>query len=240
MRDVVTIPFDGGASLIIASDNSGGIGMRADDQVQVPYETVAYYSFRVAVMECIAAGGEPITVVLHNFCGNEPWEELVNGIQKGLFELDLTDVPVTGSTESNFQLLQSAIGMLVIGKRAAKRENEISYDEDLNLAVIGLPLVGSEVIDQENQVVPLSVFRDIAKMDGVITWPVGSRGIFYELEQMFPDCMLKKEMVVSDIDVWKSSGPATCFIAAYRNEQADELKKLAGTYMHSLEIRNCR
>src|SRR3954452_5049017 len=118
MRDIVRIPFNGEDSLIIACDNSGAIGMQEQDLVHVPYETVAYYSFRVAVMECIAAGGEPIAVVLHNFCENEPWDELVNGIEKGLRELKLSDVRITGSTESNFSLLQSALGLVVIGKKS--------------------------------------------------------------------------------------------------------------------------
>ncbi|MFL6559685.1 MAG: ATP-binding protein, partial [Bacillus sp. (in: firmicutes)] len=65
MRDIVRIPFNGEDSLIIACDNSGAIGMKEHDLVRVPYETVAYYAFRVAVMECIAAGGVPISVLLH-------------------------------------------------------------------------------------------------------------------------------------------------------------------------------
>ena len=59
MMDALTAPFDDESSLVIACDNSGGIGMKEGDVVKVPYEVTAYYSFRVAVMECIAAGGTP-------------------------------------------------------------------------------------------------------------------------------------------------------------------------------------
>ncbi|GHH96837.1 ATP-binding protein [Neobacillus kokaensis] len=236
MRNVLTLPFEGGSFLIISSDNSGAIGMKEHDHVHVPYETVAYYSFRVAAMECIAAGGAPVSVVLHNFCGNEPWEELVKGVQKGLFELGLFDVSITGSTESNFQLMQSAFGVIVIGKKTADKKSEIQNFNSVNLAVIGQPLVGDEVIQRGNEVVPLSVFLEVSKLNGVLAWPVGSKGILYELQRMFPELELTKEKVESDVDLCKSSGPATCFICTFNNEQKELLNKLAENFIHSLKI----
>ena len=167
----MTIPFHEDGALIIASDNSGAIGLKpGNDLVHVPYETVAYYSFRVAVMECIAAGGDPFSVVLHNFCGNEPWAMLTRGIQKGLVELHLQDVPITGSTESNFSLLQSALGMIVIGKRDRVIPEETILLDQMEFAVIGSPLVGEEVLNKEGEVLPLSLFQ--------FTLSVGSCGHF--------------------------------------------------------------
>ena len=43
-------------TLVLASDNSGGIGLKDMDMVKTPYDVVAYYGFRVAVMEWIALG----------------------------------------------------------------------------------------------------------------------------------------------------------------------------------------
>src|SRR3954453_15284758 len=143
MRDIITIPFNNMDSLIIACDNSGAIGKKEQDLVHVPYETVAYFSFRVAVMECIAAGGKPFSVVLHNFCGNDSWGELVKGIEKGLEELNLQDVSITGSTETNFHLQQSAIGLVVLGKKHVNKQNELHFSSHLKFAVIGSPLVGN-------------------------------------------------------------------------------------------------
>ncbi|CAH2712953.1 hypothetical protein BACCIP111895_00086 [Neobacillus rhizosphaerae] len=237
MRDIITIPFKGEDSLIIACDNSGAIGMKGQDSVHVPYETVAYYSFRVAVMECIAAGGQPLSVVLHNFCGNEPWDELVRGVQKGLFELDLKNVVITGSTESNFSLLQSAVGLVVIGKKSFVQATEMIYSEQMKIAVVGMPLVGNEVIDQNEHVVPLSIFQEISLGDNVMIWPVGSKGILFELNQIFSNKEFSKEMVMSNVDVLKSSGPATCFIVIYYPDQEDKLMKMAGDFFHSVQIK---
>lgn len=236
MRDIITIPLNNQESLIMASDNSGGVGMKAGDHVQVSYETVAYYSFRVAAMECIAAGGVPISVILHNFCGDYTWSELVKGIQKGLEELGLEDVPITGSTESNFQLQQSAIGLVVLGKRSLLKEEERIFSSELKFAVIGSPLVGNEVLDQADRVVPLSVFWKVTKLEKLMVWPVGSKGILYEMNQMLPNKRFTKEMIRTNLDVVKSSGPATCFIIAFEQELEEDLKNITAGYYHSLTV----
>ncbi|WP_042356009.1 hypothetical protein [Bacillus rubiinfantis] len=237
MRNALEIPLDlAHTSLIVTSDNSGGIGSKADDLVHVPYKTVAYYSFRVAAMECIAAGGEPISVVLQNFCGHEPWNELVSGIQLGASQLGLYHMQITGSTESNFTLRQSAIGLLVIGKKTSEKKLVNFSQEAIELAVIGLPLVGNEVIEQAGDIVPLTVFQKISRLPDVFSWPVGSKGILSELQQMLPDLHITAEMVVTDVDICKSAGPATCFIAVFRQSQVEWIRKLAGDYFHSLEI----
>jgi hypothetical protein len=236
MRDVITIPLNGEESLIIASDNSGAIGMKEHDHVQVSYETVAYYSFRVAVMECIAAGGKPFSVVLHNFCGNDSWGKLVKGIEKGLEELNLQDVSITGSTESNFHLQQSAIGLVALGKKHVDKQNELQFSSHLKFAVIGSPLVGNEVVDFANQVVPLSIFLEVSKLKDVIIWPVGSKGILTELNQMFPTMVFTRERLGINLDVLKSSGPSTCFIVVFDKAQEAEIKRLATGYFHSLIV----
>lgn len=237
MRNAILVPINSEECLIVASDNSGSIGMKKHDLISAAYETLAYYSFRVAAMECIAAGGEIISVVLHNFCGNEPWGELVRGVQKGLRELGLKDVSITGSTESNFPLLQSAIGVVVIGKGNLQKINLIPYCNQLNLAVIGLPLVGNEVIEQEEHIAPLSVFHKVSQLSNVISWPVGSKGVLYELNQLFANHRFTKEMVIADVDLLKSSGPATCFISAFFDDQVDVIKNLTAGLIHPLEIK---
>ncbi|MDN3015274.1 ATP-binding protein [Paenibacillus sp. BSR1-1] len=238
MRDIISLPLDTENSLIIASDNSGAIGMKEHDHVQVSYESVAYYSFRVAAMECMAAGGEPMSVILHNFCGNEPWEELLKGIQKGLTEIGMSKVPITGSSESNFALLQSAIGLVVLGKKTNAKVTELVFSSRIKFAVIGQPLVGTEVIEESEKIVPLTIFQEVCKMDEIMVWPVGSKGIFFEMNQMFSQVRFTLEMVSTEVDIFKSSGPATCFIVMYNSKQEERIKNLTGTYFHSLRVSN--
>lgn len=237
MRNTISIPLNHEESLIIASDNSGGIGMKENDHVQVSYETVAYFSFRVAAMECIAAGGHPSSVVLHNFCGDGVWSELVNGIQKGLAELKLKDVLITGSTESNFQLQQSAVGLVVVGKKHLAKKSEKVFSDNLKFAVIGSPLVGNEVIDQADRVVPLMIFQEVSMLEEIMVWPVGSKGILTEFNQMFPNKEFTKDMLVTQLDVLKSSGPSTCFIIAFESTQEEAIREAAAGYYHSIMIK---
>ncbi|MGM0900756.1 MAG: ATP-binding protein [Bacillota bacterium] len=235
MRDVLFIPFNQEEELVIASDNSGAIGLKVDDQVKVPYETVAYFSFRVAVMECISAGGKPFAVTLQNFCGEFAWEHLRSGIEEGLEELGLTEVEITGSTESNFSLKQSAIGVTILGKKKiSKLDKRLSYSPQLDIAVIGSPLVGHEVIEKGAEVVPLSMFNEINSLANVSTLPVGSKGILFELNQLFSNLKFSESDINSNMDLMKSSGPSTCFIAVYPMDKHDKIEGIAGSLFHKV------
>lgn len=224
MRDALTIPLSNQESLVITTDNSGGIGMKEQDLVKVAYDTVGYFSFRVAMMECLASRAKPIAIVLHNFCGDEEWDELVSGVQKGLEEVGLKALPITGSTESNFPLVQSVVGLNIIGVKS----NEDRRIDLKQVALIGLPLVGDEVIIHKEKVAPLSLFYTFSQMEDVVVWPVGSKGVQYELKRMNLSGWSEA------IDLNKSGGPATSFLVGYPHKLEDEIKKKAGAYFHAL------
>lgn len=234
MRDVVEIPINGKGSIVVACDNSGAIGMKPGDVIHVPYETVAYYSFRVAVMECMAAGAEPFTVVLQNFCGEMAWEPLKKGIDKGLNELGIESLEVTGSTETNFSLEQSAIGVTVLGMRKPSKKTIVDVTEQIDVAIIGLPLVGNEVIEEEAEIAPLSLFNKFCSIEDVVLMPVGSKGVFHELNKLFPNsAFIAGECKV---DLYKSSGPSTCFIAVYPKRMKSKVVSIAGRYFNELSF----
>lgn len=231
MRDAIIIPFTTDEALVITSDNSGAIGMKEKDTVKVPYETVGYFSFRVAVMENMSAGATPITVVLQNFCGEDAWEPLFNGIQRGLKELGMEQVSITGSTESNFVLQQSAVGVNVIGKKSTSVLVGTNKDE-LEVSLIGLPLVGDEVINAADKVVPLSICKQICELHDVSVWPVGSKGVYHELKRVCNE--FDEQEIKTNIDLHKSGGPATSFLAFYPKEKSREIIEIAGKYLHHL------
>lgn len=234
MRDVQVLSI-GEEKVVIASDNSGSIGLKELDMVKVPYEVVGYYTLRVAMMECICAGAEPKAVILANFCGDEAWEGLEKGIQKGLKELELSNISISGSTESNFSLIQSAIGLTVLGKRKEHKPLEaIPFQKNTRVAVIGLPLVGNEVIEQEYEVAPLAMVKEMCELDEVVLLPVGSKGILYELNQMFINRMFKGSDIDCVPDLYKTSGPSTCFLAAFPDDVTSSVKKIAGCHYHEL------
>jgi hypothetical protein len=236
-RDVAVIPFDERLELVAASDNSGAIGMKPLDQVSVPYETVSYYSFRVAYMECVSAGADPFSVVLYNFCGDGAWPSLKRGIEKGIGELGLEGLAITGSTETNFSLHQSAVGLAVLGKREKKKETPLHFTERTKVAVIGKPLVGKEVIEDEGNVAPLRLFQWFSRQEKVLAiLPVGSKGILHELRRLFADGMLQFSC---ELDMNKSAGPSTCFIAVYDEAAEDTVRGHGGRLFHPVQVKKC-
>lgn len=239
MRDILNIPFNERESIVLASDNSGAIGLKDSDAVKVPYETVAYYSFRVAVMECMAAGADPFAVTLNNLCGDNAWDALLAGIKRGLTELKMEQINITGSTESNFNLTQSAVGITVLGKLDSKVAalNKPIYTPETNIAVIGRPLVGNEVVDQEIDIASLSMFKQICSLDQVVTLPVGSKGILQELNRLFFNRTFEITQLETSLNLEKSAGPSTCFIVIYPPEHAKELKYISGRHLHEVKER---
>jgi hypothetical protein len=235
-RDITEIPLNDKESLVITADNSGGIGLKAHDIVQTSYEVVSYYGFRVAVMECMAAGGTPLAVVLHNFSGDDAWQLLVKGIERGLEELGLADIPITGSTESNFSLVQSAIGIIVMGKKDQLAHETILSVDNMKLAVIGSPLVGNEVLEREHEVLPLSLFQELCQLQDVVLLPVGSKGILHELRVLLYD-KVPIHQVDCDVDLDKSSGPATCCLVAYDSSLEQHLQDKCGQLFHRILVK---
>jgi hypothetical protein len=236
MRDVAIVHLNENESLVIAADNSGGIGMRDNDHVKVPYDILSYYSFRVAGMECMAAGAKPVSVAIQNFCGDDAWPLLKTGVEKGLYELGIDGISITGSTESNFSLLQSALGIVVVGRK--ERDNSLEeLPGEVNVAVIGFPLVGEEVIQYPERIVPLSLFKWFCEQEEVeAVLPVGSKGIMYELQQLFHGREIEEKQVSCSLDLLKSSGPATCFLVAYQPEAEEKLRRKAGELFHPVKL----
>lgn len=240
MRDVLILPFNGDESIVVACDNSGGIGLKEMDAVQVPYDMVAYYSFRVAVMECLAAGGNPFAVTVQNFCGEGAWGELIIGINRGIAELGLEELQITGSTESNFPLVQSAVGLTVLGKKKTSRTDlRPHFTDDTRIAVIGKPLVGDEVMENEAEAVPLVVFQQLCALEDVTLLPVGSKGIYFELNELFSNRTFKGAEIISDLDIHKSSGPSTCVLAVFNKKKKRDIMTLTGSYFYEIDVIEC-
>jgi len=235
MRDVLMLPFSNDEMLVIASDNSGGIGEKEQDVVKVDYETLAYFSLRVAMMECMAVGANPIAIVMQNFIGDKEWKRLEKGINRLFQELHIPLLPITGSTESNFHMIQSAVGMIVIGRlHVSKRKYGITPD-DARYAVIGEPLVGNEVLDRQEKIAPLSLFKQFVSNPNVYeVVPIGSKGVLYELKQLVNDPNVH---VSSLVDLNKSAGPSTCFLISYNQKSENEIKEISKGYFHLINVK---
>lgn len=213
---------------VVTIDNSGCIGEKEADYVQVSNEITAYYTARVGLLEQWCAGSHPTHLFLSNFTGDEAWEAYEKGIKWLFDEIGETMPKLSGSTESNFEALQSGISLMMVGKIV----RQVS-DEPFEWFIIGKPLVGQEVIDFPEDVAKLNEIYSLIKL-GIIqkVWPVGSKGIGAEFERLFNGLQVE-----CSIPIDKSSGPATCVIVAVKKEDVPKLKEHITTLLERIIIK---
>ncbi|MGM0865027.1 MAG: ATP-binding protein [Bacillota bacterium] len=233
-RDVISISISDEEELILATDCSGGIGNKEGDVVLADPVTVGYYCFRGAAMECLAVGARLKAIQLLNFTSDAVWDQYCSGVKKGLSEMNQEGIPITGSTESNIGLNQSALGVTCIGIRSKKRP--FPSCTNLAYALIGTPLVGNEVIKQHASIAPLDLFMNCVQHSSIIdVLPVGSKGVLHELSLLLGK-PLRREDVTSTQDLDKSGGPSTSFIISYRKVEELDVIDLTDGFFHSLHL----
>ncbi|MBB6175496.1 hypothetical protein HNQ82_000306 [Anoxybacillus tengchongensis] len=229
MRDVLCVPLDEQHELVFATDCSGGIGLKQYDVVHVPYDVVGYYGARVALMELLSIGATPNAFILQNFVDDRSWGALVTGVEQTMAELQLS-LSVTGSSESNIPLMQSAVGFVAVGT-VGKTEKRINVTPtDACWAVIGEPLVGEAVMHKKDRMIPLSLFRMLLHIDGVYEMiPIGSKGIWHEWKLIHGD-----KSIHCPLPLHASAGPATCVLVSYHRKNAPLLQSLAQTLFYPI------
>lgn len=236
MRNALKIADD----LIVTTDNSGGIGEKVEDLVQAPDQLTASFSARVALLEQWAAHAELTTVLLHNFTGAESWDAYVAGVQEVLAEAGIVDVPITGSTETNMDMLQSALAVTMIGRVGG------SVVEDLGEGqwfTYGEPLVGKEVLEHPGEVASLGKLKtalDAGKVQRI--WPTGSAGIRAEICRMmetFDSTENDRAQVIdikSPLNLEKSCGPSTVVLLRIESTYIEEMTAFFGPTLRPLII----
>ncbi|MFC7391934.1 ATPase [Scopulibacillus cellulosilyticus] len=236
MRDASFFPLSEDEELVITADCAGAIGEKQYDEINVSYDVLAYASLRVTLMECLAVGGRPFAVIVQNFVNGPVWRTFEKSVTQICRELKIPILPIMGSSETNFSMLQSAVGFTVIGKAARSKRRIAVTPPGAGFAVIGRPLVGDEVISQKNDAASLTLFKQLCHMDGIYELvPVGSKGIASELTGLFSDNHLNISEWSCKLDTEKSAGPSTCFIISYQKSREPEIKKAAGTLFYKIK-----
>lgn len=178
MRDALFHQLTSEIGLVVTADCSGGIGIKDDDVVKVEDEIVGYYAARVSLMENISVGGTPFSLVFHNLSGENSWVDYEKGVTRALSELGINKLPIIGSSETNFKLRQSGFGISVLGQASKKQK---TTPKDASFALVGSPLVGIEVLLEEEKVLPLQLFHSMVSLEGIYEIiPIGSKGVMYE------------------------------------------------------------
>ncbi|WP_274309610.1 hypothetical protein [Solibacillus daqui] len=207
---------------IVTIDNSGCIGSKDLDAVHVPDEITAYFTARTAILEQLCAGAKPIQLLMANFSGDEVWASYEQGFQRAFDEMKLAMPPLTGSSESNFQALQSAVSLTIIGQKKFQRTIQ-----DCAFFVVGEPLVGNDVLANPNKVAKLhELYEGLVDETIAAIWPTGSKGIATEIERFIGNGY------TSNVELHTSAGPSCAVLVAvqYQNIQSFKEKISAPIY----------
>ena len=227
-RDLSLIDINENQKLVVSCDSSGGIGEKENDIVKTSAEVVGYFSTHVALMENISFGAKPITIInTLSVEMNDTGKRILGGIKKALEPLDLDEnIIITGSTEENFPVSVTGVGITVIGIIDKNDWKKPQTNSGMLAVVVGLPKVGDEVLANKDKIMDISNLIELKKKDyiGEIL-PVGSKGILYELKEMTTSSNLN--FALEDdigIDLNKSSGPSTCVIISIEEDKYEKLR----------------
>ena len=225
MRNAIEI----GNGLIATTDNSGGIGEKPGDLVNVPDRITAYFAARVTLLELWATGAEPLTILIHNFSGSASWENYVAGVTDLFREAGIEVPSISGSSETNMELVQSAMAVTMIGKKV-----EAPAVEKVAWFTYGLPLVGVEVRDRADEIASVALIREAMKKEIVHQiWPVGSSGILEEVRLLTGT---KDARIETVLDPMKSAGPSTVVLLAIPETKIKEAATFFGRLLNQLII----
>lgn len=229
-RDLTFIDINDDQIMAIACDSAGSIGSKEKDIVKVAPEIVGYFTAQVALMEILAIGAKPITIVnTLSVEMNDTGKRIIEGIKRAIEPLNLSDTEIlTGSTEENFTSCQTGMGLTIIG--IIDKKNWIRPKTMANslAVVVGIPKVGNEVKeDKGREILSIPHLLELKNNSNIYEiLPVGSKGILYELKEMVRTNNLSY-CLDSEIplDLNRSAGPATCAIISIDEKNYDSLKK---------------
>ncbi len=229
IRDLTVISFDEKRYLGISCDSCGGIGLKEHDIVKVPPRITAYHTGKVVLAELMSMGFKPM--ILADGLAvemNDTGKQLIDGFNEVLSKLKTTKVHLTGSTEENIKTVQTSMGITCIGMCDKQKLKYKKTNKNDICLIIGMPLVGNEVINNPDKVLDIDDFENLYLCDFIKEiLPVGSRGIEAELNDLCEynglNVKLNKDI---EIDLKKSGGPSCSALVTIEEKYVDIIKTL--------------
>lgn len=207
----------GGQRIVITADNSAGIGHAKLDQVQVDPYLVGLLTARVALLEAIALGADPVAIssTLSFDHQSSDGQRIHKGILAAAATIGLGPEQITGSSETNFPAEITCLGVTAVS--AVAREQLLLGRVKPGDAcwLLGRPRVGAEVVAAHGGLPTLPLVKSLTSWPLVQEiMPVGSQGIRWELTQLAGRSSLRwqAEPMGGSFPWRKSAGPATCVI----------------------------
>jgi hypothetical protein len=233
-RDVSLLRLDKRRILVVSCDSAGAVGSKALDKIHVSPYIVGRYTARVALMENLAVGAEPLSIssplpVEPNPTGRE----ILRGIRVEMAYAGLSPgTPLVSSMEKNFAVRQTGAGVTVIGLVQSKSLRIGRCRNGDEVLAVGLPCFGAAVLESARKG-NISDTRDVhrlANQDFVHEiLPCGSRGVMYEAQVLAKDSNLRfKPDLNIGIDLQMSAGPATVTLCVCPMEKSEQVRSALG------------
>jgi hypothetical protein len=216
--------------LAVSCDAAGGIGAKPHDKVKVNPRIVGRFTARVALMELLAVGADPISIVATLPTEPEPTgAQLLKGIMDEVRYASLGHLPTICSSEKNVRVNQTGVGVTVLGSLHRSRLMIGKCKPGDELVAIGEPRVREEVLEGQRRGL-IADTRDVCKIRNLACVheiiPVGSKGIMHEAEILAKDSQLSLNPTKSQLDLKKSAGPSCVLLCAVANETSNKLKRI--------------
>jgi hypothetical protein len=219
--------------LAVSCDAAGGVGAKRLDTVRADPRLVGKLTARVALMELLAIGADPLAISGTFSVEPQPTSSLVlEGMREEVKNAHIHGLRLVCSSEKNFKVKQTGIGITALGlvPNSAVKAGRCGHGDEV--VAVGKPCVGREVIQAERN-------RKIADTLDVIRLrknpavheliPVGSKGIRYEANVLAKDSGLFFEALgPQSISLEKSAGPATVLLVAIRKGGFTKVRRIVG------------
>lgn len=210
--------------IVMACDSSGAIGEKDGDHYNVSAFTVGRFLCRTALYELLTVGAEPILSALTISSEPNPTgDNILKGVQSELNTCGFCDIPMVISTEKNMPTSETGVGIAITGICSDRLRIGTTKKGD-SVYVIGLPLMGAEVIENEDEMVSADHIKLLCQMPSIHDIiMVGSMGIKGEIENLCDNINLEYAFYDDlSVDVIKSGGPSTCAVVTVDGRLSDD------------------
>jgi len=230
VRDLLITELTDELWLVTACDSAGGIGPKIGDSYYSEGYQLGRMLIRVPIMEVLASGAVPISVIDTLAVEMEPTgKEIIRGVKDEAASAGINaSLAVTGSTEDNVKTIQTGAGAVVIGIVHPQDFRPGKSAEGDIVVSIGIPKSAPEfkVEYSDTEIANPQTITALNKLSFIHdVLPVGSKGIKHEANELAKSAGLKT--IYSDIlevNISKSGGPSTVCLVSMPKENINVLK----------------
>jgi len=233
-RDMLLLREGRNRVLVVTCDSAGGIGSKSHDKITANPQLVGKMTARVALMELLSTGTDPVALVATLSVEPKPTANLlIQGVKEELRSARFGNIPILCSSEKNVRVSQTGLGITTFGFASRTRLKVGRVEPNDEIIAVGEPYVGKEVIraERKGQIADTLDVLKLRRQSFVHELiPVGSRGTLYEARGVAKHSgLIFKPSHPQTFNLKKSAGPATALLCLVSEGSLAEVKRILGT-----------